>query len=491
MIRLFGHSLVRYMPSQLGVGILSFLAVPILTRLLSVEEYGLYTLVLSSITILVTLMNGLGPAIVRFYPAVAEDDVDVLVRTSWWAQIVIGLALALAAFLVTHMIWAPEAALQSLVDIGIIVFILQSIFAMGTQVLRARLHGGLFSVFVLVNKVLSLVLGVMLAAYWDLGVAGILWGLVLGTVVPLPFLWKRIFEGISSLGRVSTPMLGELLSYGFAVGMGNIGGWVLNRSDRYLIQMFYGVREVGLYSVAYSISLQSLVVLGVLFRVASGPLLATVWEQQGIEATQRLLHSVTRLYILAAIPAAVGLSILAKPIMQVLVRPEFLDAYTIIPWVIGGAFFLGLESRYDHVLLLYKRPRLILFCTVGAGLLNVGLNAWLLQVFSYKVAAINTFISYLFLCLSMAYVSRRYFRWPFPWLTTLRSLGATAVMAFGLFAMMRMVALSAVSTLCVTIPVGMLIYGGCLWGLGEISAAERQFLGGRSRKWRVLRTAHK
>ena len=491
MIRLFGHSLVRYMPSQLGVGLLAFLSVPILTRLLSVEEYGLYTLLLSSITIVVTLMNGLGPAIVRFYPAVAEDEIDALVRTSWWAQIVIGSALALAAFIVTRMLWTPEAALQHLVDIGIIVCVLQSIFAMGTQVLRARLHSGLFSVFVLANKVLSLALGVVLAAYWHLGVAGILWGLVLGIVVLLPFLWKRVFDGISSLGRVTTPLLGELLSYGLAVGMGNIGGWLLNRSDRYLIQLFHGVREVGLYSVAYSISLQSIVVLGVLFRMASGPLLVTVWEQQGTEATQRLLYSVTRLYILAAIPAVLGLSVLAEPIMHVLVGPEFSDAYTMVPWVVGGAFFLGLESRYNHVLLLFKRPRLILFCTLGAGLFNVGLNIWLLQVFSYQVAAVNTFISYLILCLSMAYVSRRYLSWTFPWMTTLRSLGATAVMALGLFVLIRTVALSAVSTLCVAIPLGMLLYGGCLWGLGEISAAERQCLGDWSWKWLVLRTANK
>ncbi|MDH3598439.1 MAG: oligosaccharide flippase family protein [Candidatus Tectomicrobia bacterium] len=491
MIRLFGHSLVRYMPSQLGVALLSFLSVPILTRLLSVEEYGLYTLILASITIMVTLMNGLGPAIVRFYPAVAEDEVDVLVRTSWWAQIVIGSALALAAFMVTRMLWAPEAGLQHLVEIGIIVFALQSIFAMGIQVLRARLHGGLFSVFVLVNKVLSLTLGVVLAAYWHLGVAGILWGLVLGIVVLLPFLWRRIFDGISSLGRVSTPLLGELLTYGLAVGMGNIGGWVLNRSDRYLIQLFHGVREVGLYAVAYSISLQSIVVLGVLFRIASGPLLATVWEQQGAEATQRLLCSVTRLYLLVAIPAVLGLSILAEPIMRVLVGPEFSDAYTMVPWVVGGAFFFGLESRYNHVLLLFKRPRLILFCNLGAGLLNVGLNLWLLQVFSYKVAAINTFVGYLTLCLSMAYVSRGYLRWPFPWMTAMRSLGATAGMALGLFAMMHTLALSAITTLCVTIPAGMLIYGMCLWGLGEISAAERQVLGGRSWKWLVLRPVNK
>jgi O-antigen/teichoic acid export membrane protein len=473
------------------VGLLAFLSVPILTRLLSVEEYGLYTLILSSITIVVTLMNGLGPAIVRFYPAVAEDEVDVLVRTSWWAQIVIGSALALVAFIVTRVLWAPEAALEHLIDIGIIVFVLQGIFAMGTQVLRARLHGGLFSVFVLANKVLSLVLGVVLAAYWHLGVAGILWGLVLGIVVLLPFLWKQIFDGISSLGRVSTPLLGELLTYGLAVGMGNIGGWVLNRSDRYLIQLFHGIREVGLYSVAYSISLQSIVVLGVLFRMASGPLLATVWEQQGAEATQRLLSSMTRLYILVAIPAVLGLSILAEPMMRVLVGPEFSDAYTMVPWVVGGAFFLGLESRYNHVLLLFKCPRLILYCNLLAGFLNVGLNLWLLQVFSYKVAAINTFIGYLTLCLSMAYVSRGYLRWDFPWMATLRSLGATAVMALGLFAIMHTLALSAVLTLCVAIPAGMFIYGVCLWGLGEISAAERQFLGGRSRKWLVLRTANK
>lgn len=121
----------------------------------------------------------------------------------------------------------------------------------------------------------------------------------------------------------------------------------------------------------------------------------------------------------------------------------------------------------------------------------MGLNIWLLQVFSYKVAAVNTFISYLILCLSMAYVSRRYLSWAFPWMTTLRSLGATAVMALGLFVLMRTVALSAVLTLCVAIPLGMLIYGVCLWRLGEISAAERQFLGGWSWKWLVLRTVNK
>jgi O-antigen/teichoic acid export membrane protein len=476
MLRLFGKDLFLYLPAQVIPIFLAFISIPVFTRILSVEQYGQYALVISSISIMVILVRWLTLAIIRFYPAVAEKEAEVVVRTSFWMQLAVMAVFGATAFVLINIFYTNDTALKQLLNIGVFIFAFQSIFYLLVQVLRARFQVGMYSVFMVWEKIASLGLGVLLGVGLHLGIVGILWGMALSLVIALPFLWKMAFTRIQVFGPISFPLLHEMAKYGIPLVAGQIGAWGLSQTDRYLIQLFHGSQAVGMYSVAYTISQHSIGLLSTLFRQSSTPLLAHIWENQGKDETRHLLDSVTRLYLIAAIPMVAGISILAEPMMEVLAGEKFSGGHAIVPWVSCGAFFLGLQYRFNQVLLLLKRSGTIMFWLIVASTLNVALNWWLLQLFSYKVAAVTTFICYVVLCLTQAWSSTRYFHWSFPWRTAMRTILAAVTMVIGISLLIRETNFSPAWTLCLAIPVGIVVYGVALWSFGEISAEERRSL---------------
>jgi O-antigen/teichoic acid export membrane protein len=487
LITVFGRDLVRYLPAQAVPNLLALISIPLFTRILSPEQFGQYILIKTSVQVMVVLMGWLRPALIRFYPAVPEKK--VLLRTSFFTQIVLTWGIAVLAFVLNHTFSTAEDVLQRLLDIGILLFVVESISALFAQTLRARMQVKTYSLFVVWEEMNRLGLGVLLATVGQLGVAGILWGSLLGTAIVLPFLWRIVLRDTAVIGPVSLSLLRELASYGIPLTMAQLMGWVVNYSDRYQIKLFYTTAEVGMYAAAYALAHHSITFLSTLFRLSSGPLLFNAWETRGKEASMNLLNSVTRLYLLIAVPMVVGMSVLAKPIINIFAGASFAGSYTIVPWVVAGAFFLGLQHRFNHVLLLQKHTRVIMWSLIASSLLNVAMNWILLPLFDYRIAAVTTLISYVLLCVTQALASRRYIHWPFPWQTAIRSLSAAGLMGLIIFWFVNGVSLPPLWTVCLAIPAGILIYSCCIWISDEISSVERQALQLHGRRWLAQKLA--
>ncbi|HSE85713.1 MAG TPA: oligosaccharide flippase family protein, partial [Candidatus Binatia bacterium] len=358
MIALFGKDLVRYLPAQAVPNLLAFVSIPLFTRILSAEQFGQYILIKTSVQVMVVMMSWLRPAVIRFYHAVPEKP--VLLRTSFWTQVVLTCGIAAFAYVLNRTFWTTEDGFQKLLDIGILLFVLQSISSLLAEILRARLEVNAYSLFAVAEELVSLAAALLLATVGKLGIAGLLWGSFLGTAAVLPFLWRIALRDIAVLGPVSFPLLRELTFYGIPLTMAQLMAWVVNYSDRYQIKLFYNAAEVGMYAAAYALAHHSITFLNSLFRLSSGPLLFNTWETRGQEASINLLNAVTRLHLLIAIPMAVGMSVLATPIMKIFAGPNFAGSAIIVPWVVTGAFFLGLQHRFNHVLLLQKHTRIVM-----------------------------------------------------------------------------------------------------------------------------------
>jgi O-antigen/teichoic acid export membrane protein len=492
VLRFFGKELLRYLPAQLLPALLSLASIPIFTRVLAPEQFGRYALVMSSVTVMMTLLDWLSIAIIRFYPAVPKPEVAVLVRTALWTQGALVGMIGAIVFLLAHMIWTTNNPLQYLVSIGLLIFIFQSIFMLLANTLRARLLASIYSLFMIWAKAVGVGLGILFVVYFRLGESGILWGIVIGVITALPFLFRKAFINVQIIGPVSVPLLREMACYSIPLTLANLSSWILRQSDLYLIQLFYSSKEVGTYSVVYSISEYSIRLLTTLFMISSGPLLINIWEKQGEGASKRIFVSVTRLYLIVGVPVVAAMSALAEPTIKVLTGADFSDGYTIVPWVVGGVFFIGIHQRFNHPLQLLKRSQVIMLWVLAAGALNIALNWWLLPLLGYKIAAVNTLICYMFLCIGIASTSRRYFRWPFPWKTAMRSLLAASVIFGGIYLLTRETDFSPPWILALAVPIGMLAYGLSLWGLGEISPAEFKTLEESGRRYLThLRTSNR
>ena len=484
VIRGFVKDLLKYLPAQIVPAIAGMIVIPVITRLFPPADYGNYVLVIATVSVLTTIVGWLSMSIIRFYPACERDGrLPELYGTviKWLLISVITLA---AIF--SGIIFAAKAKLGDqlyyLMLIGTLVFVLSATFQTLQQVLRARRQVGWYSSFSIWQSVAGLGIGIALVMAFRFDIEGLLWGSVLSTVVVLPLFWKLAIRGGSWQTGVSIDLTKEMAKYGFPLVVANLAAWILSLSDRYILEFSRGAHEVGIYSASYAISEKSILLLVSLFYLTSRPVGISIWEREGKERSQEFTSKLTRYYLMICLPAVIGISVLAKPVTYILTGSGYHEGFRIMPLVALGGFFLGLQQKFQLGLIYHKKTRLIMYCIVASGLLNLGLNFLLVPRYGYMAATITTVISYAFLLVAMMTISRRYFVWRFP----LKSLGKIALASGAMGAVVYPTGNSLTSSTLINliagIFIGVVVYSLILFLLREPQKEEIQALselGGR------------
>jgi O-antigen/teichoic acid export membrane protein len=228
-------------------------------------------------------------------------------------------------------------------------------------------------------------------------------------------------------------ILKESLIYGLPVIISGLANWVLRFADRYVIQLTRNASEVGLYSVAYTISEKTIMLIVTAIAFTVTPTLIYSWEHHGRQATEKLLKKFTRYQFMILLPTTCGLIILAPEFMRLLVGPQFWDSVGSLRFVAAGVFFLGLYNLSNTGLYINKKTKTIARNNLLVGIFNVILNIYLVPKYGYIVAAINTMVSYFLLWLVSYFQTRNLLRWGIDKKSFVRMVVATFAMSFFLF----------------------------------------------------------
>lgn len=477
MIKDLCKDLAKYLPSQLVPSILGIIAVPIITRLFLPEDYGNYVLVTATIAVSSLIaVSWIGSSIIRFWPAYdlsneTKKFAGVFFRLTLASIGIIGVIFAATLFFARDSI---SEKIYYLMRIGLLVFITGSLSGVLLQLLRARRWVTWYTSFTIWLQATGLGLGIVLVMIFRFGVDGLLWGAFVTTAVTLPVLWKVSLGALSFVrGKIRSPITREMARYGIPATGITILAWVLSLSDRYILELFRGSAEVGIYAASYNISEKSMFFITSLFLLSSTPIAFGIWEKKGAEKSKEFVTKVTRYYILIGLPAAAGLSILAKPIIGILVAPEYLPGYSIVPLVASGAFLLGIAQRFTLGLAFHKKNHLSMLCYMASGLLNVVLNFILIPRYGYRGAALTTFISYACSMVLTILVSRRFFAWAFPLSSLFKASCAAAVMGAAIYLMKNSFGLPRLTGLILVTFIAAAAYFTALLLLGEFTAREK------------------
>jgi len=479
MVKNLIKDMSAYLPAQIIPAVVGLISIPIITRLFRPEEYGNYVLVTATVGVLSTVIGWLSMSIIRFYPVYERDEkLDEFYENITKLVIISILVVSLITSGIL-VILKPNISvrLYSLMWLGILVFILTSALGVPFHFLRAKRQIGWYSGLKIWNSIAAISFGILLVMVFHLGVSGLLLGSVLSLVVAFPFLWKKAIEGVCpSTKGISPPFALGMAKYSFPLVTGNLAAWILSLSDRYILEFFRGSKEVGIYSASYGISEKSIMLLATLFMLASGPISMNIWEKGGKKKSQEFVSRLTRYYLIICLPAIVGLSALAKPLIGILTAQEYYEGYRIIPLVTLGAFFLGLQQRFQVGLLFYKRTHFIMFSVIASGLLNLALNFLLIPQYGYIAAAFTTSISYAFLLFLMIIVSQRFFVWQFPFKSLAKVMCASSVMGIVVYHIGNNLTSSTLFNLILSIAVGVVVYFAILFLLRVPQKEELQEL---------------
>ena len=472
----FLKDMLEYLPAQVFSPILGVIFLPIITRLLSPQEYGYYTLVLSLIALTSAVSGWHSIAIIRFYYSYPEGEQ----RKRFFGSVLSSLTLTIliTAFLLFGLLYLLRNSIlpvlyRSLL-VGALIVLTTILFETFQSLLRARRLARWYSFFSVLRGLGGWLVGVALIVTWSNRVEGLLWGTLLATAGTSLLLFPMAVKGLPLAFLFSSPVISEMFKYSFPLLIGNLAAWLLSFSDRYVLQLYRGAYEVGLYSAGYRIAESSLMLLVSLFAFAFNPLIIQIWELQGEQQAKQFLTMGTRYFILLCLPATVGLSVLRKPILTILTAPEYGSATSVLPWVTLSIFFFGLFQRYGATLSLHKKTMLSMIGLILCGLINIGLNFAFVPHYGFHAASVTTAVAYFLLLGWSVVVSKRFLIWRFPWESLIRTLIASLGMAVIVGLTNQWLEQLELLGVLVSISIGGLVYLILLVVIGEIQSHEIQ-----------------
>lgn len=406
------HTLIYFFGKGLP-GIINFIAIAIYTRILSPDEYGTYVLVLSTVTLINTsFFHWLRLGVLRFSQHYVKKNKDFL--SSIVAIFVSILLLSVFIGGIAYFFIPNKNSVAIIWFLGTLFLIMQSIFDLFTEYLRAELHSKTYG-FVMGIKVTTSLLFSILFIRLGMGSEGIILGLSCGIFISIIFILPKKMSGIK-LTLIDKEIIKEIIFYSLPfIAMLSMEAIIFS-SDRFIIGWTLGAKETGIYSVSYDLAKQILMMIMLIINLAAYPLIVKALEQYGINACRKQLKKNTTYLLLIAFPAMVALIVLRDPITSMLLGEEFRDKAGSIFALIAIAIFLqGFKMFYfDLAFQLGKNTKLQIIPVTIAVTMNLLLNFVLIPKYSIHGAAIATIGSYALSIFVSAVLGKKVFVLGFP-----------------------------------------------------------------------------
>jgi O-antigen/teichoic acid export membrane protein len=409
--RLTGESAL-YGIGQAGSRAVQVLLVPVLTRVLAPDAYGVSELVLAySQTVLLVLVFGMDGALARFFYQEPDTHARVtMVSSSLAFRLVTGIAAALllgalAAPLAGGLLGGAVYRKYVLIGACTLPFTLLVLFA--SDVLRVTFQP---LKFVAVNGVQTL-LTAGLALYFvvvrDLGVAGVLYGKLAGDAGAALMGLGLARHALAP--RLDRTVLARMLRYGLPLVPVSFAFGVIGSLDRWMLQHARSLDEVAVYALAAKFF--SVVAMAVTaFSLAFFPI---AYARAGQPDAPRLYARVLGAYVAVAGGMALLIASFAPEALALLAPPAYAPAARPALWlcfaaVVQGAYYvaaLGLG-------LALRTPLLAWGALAGALVAALGQFA-LTPRFGVQGAALATLAAYLVALVVTWVIAQRVYPLPY------------------------------------------------------------------------------
>jgi O-antigen/teichoic acid export membrane protein len=388
---------------------LSFLLLPLYTRVLTPEDYGILSVVgpiYSLLSIFLTL--GLEGALMRFFFEYADPG-RLRSFVGSLAVLILGNGLFMALLLT---VGGPALFGLIVPNTPFYPYLLLTVWNAAisvTQVIprvlfRARQKAHAFVAFSLADFLLTTSLIILFVAILRQGALGNLRGQILAAaVMAVPALWVVVRS--SRLPPVRSDMA-RSLAFSLPLLPHLVGTWVLNVSDRLVLDSLVSKAQVGLYGLGYQFGL----VLGTVVAIGlNNAWVPFFYEHAGDRDNDSMLGRFITYQVLVMTAIALALALLSREVIQIMAAEPYWPAFQVVPFVVLGYYCRFLYLFPVNGIYYVKRTYWIPIVTVASGALNVCLNLWLVPRFGIMAAALDTFLGFAVLLVAVFAIGQKLF----------------------------------------------------------------------------------
>lgn len=413
---------------------IAFLLLPLYTRVLSPEEYGIRAMVGLGLDLVGLLVSfGLKEAINRFYTGGGPDgaprpeaaSTGILAHAALiGGGVAVGIALApwLSGLLLGDPMLAPYLRLGLVA--AFFVHTLEAAFVY----MRARGRAGTLALVSLVHLVAMVALNLMFVVGLRRGVAGIFYAEILASGVLAVIFTVRTLREVGV--RFVPALARQMLRFGAPLMCLPFAWMFVKRIDILFLTHYGSLAYVGIYALAVQYA-------QVLQFVVLTPF-QNYWDPAQFEVARdasggRTYRRIFQWFTFTSVVAAFGLAVMADDVIGLMAAPAFHGAAAVAPMLLVAFLMLGFQGFFKSGLLIRNRTALVGVVAALTAAVNVGVNAIAVPHFLAAGAAAARVVAMVVMVLVTFLLAQRLW----PQRPDLAGFARLAGLAVGLFLLSR------------------------------------------------------
>jgi O-antigen/teichoic acid export membrane protein len=381
----------NYLSATFFLKALGFISVPIYTRLMTPDDYGILAVFASAVTIITVFMGlNLRGGIKRYYFE-KNDDFDRALGSNLIFITIFDLFLFGFLYLYRDLIASFFAIDGRLFFYASLISLLYVPFNIYLTYLQGIKNSKKYSFITISKQVLILITSITIMIYLD---NKIYMGKIYSQIIFAGFLFIYVFYELTKISKfnLSKKYIKYTLAFGIPLIPHALSNFILSHFDRIIINQLTGSLDTGLYSFAYNVGMIMNVVVMASIK-AWQPIFYEEFADNNLDKINRMAYNYSKYIYFSAI----GLILFSKELVMILAEKSYYAALNLVPVIVLGYVCVFLYTLFFQYASYRKRTGLISLNTFIAGFVNIGLNYWLIPIFGYTAAAYTTFASYILL----------------------------------------------------------------------------------------------
>lgn len=422
------HS-IAYGLSNVLDKLVSFIMLPVYTRLLTPADYGIMELI-SMTTGIISLVVGMGleAAVIRFYFDYKEEADKKMVISSaivgYGAMIILLIAMILPFSRILAKLILDSDKYSSFFVIALLTLALNMILPIVFAYLRVQQKSIQYMVAKVAMTIVTLGMNIYFVVIAKMGVYGILLSslvsFIIFTVIMVGWTLKK--TGLN----INYKVLKEMVIFGIPLIPSNISAFLVHSSDRYFVKAYADMTTTGLYSLGYKIgTLINQFVTSPFIQIWS-PRRMEFFDQEGKE---QIYARIFTYFCTLSLFVGLMISLLAKEVIHFMAPPDFWDAHKVVSIIVLSYIIFSFHYHFNVGIMMKKATRYIAYVNVSNGILNIILNFILIKRYTIWGAAIATLICFIVKVVLTYYYSNKLYKITMEW----RRIAILFITAFAIY----------------------------------------------------------
>lgn len=376
--------------------ILTFLLVPLYTNILTTEDYGISSLITTTISLLYPVLTlAIGESMLRFSMDKEENSKKVFSLSL--------LLMGMSVLLVLCGTFFIQDISGEIADYWLYFVVYYAVYMLQDGLAQYVKGLGYIKLYALQGVAQTLVLvlmNVLFLVVMNRGLEGFLLATILGytAAIVVTFFGGRLYRQFE-LG-MDTALIKRMIVYSLPMVPTQVGWWLNGSLDKYMLVAMRGYDVNGIYSVAQKIP-SILTVFISIFTQAWVLSVINSFEDKDFEQYFSKVHN---LFISVGVVGCGGLILFSKVLGQILFAKDFVEAWHYVPYLTVATFFSSYSIFLSSVFRAAKRTTSIFVATIVGSIVNLVLNIILIPTMGCGGAAIATAAGFASMCIMRLYL---------------------------------------------------------------------------------------